>query len=215
MKSLVEVRRDTRGFVAGALLAALPLLPGPAGGQEAPSGQAPPDSLRDLERMVAADSSYDHMYRLGVAYLDRDRAFEATQLFRRCTERKPKDPKAWVNLGAAQDALGHGAEARAAYRQAIAVHPDDEIALCRLSASLYAAAGEQRPAAMDTLRLILKRHPKSYCGYFTLGVAFADAQMYREAVRAWEKVTEFGPGTPEAKAAQESINSLVQILQGP
>ena len=73
-------------------------------------------------------------------------------------------------------------------------------------------ANNLRSSAMDTLRLTLKQHPESYCAYFTLGVAFADAQMFREAVRAWEKVTEYGKDTPEAQAAQESINSLLQIL---
>lgn len=205
-----------RTRVAGTLLAVLLLAAGTAAGQEpalvAPAPAAP-DSLRDLERRAAADSSYENLYRLGIAYLDRDRSFEAGQLFRRCTQLDPKNPKGWVNLGASQDALGHGVEARAAYRQALVARPDDEIALCRLSASLY--AGEQRTAAMDTLRLTISKFPKSYCAYFTLGVAFADAQMYREAVRAWEKVTEYGPGTPEAEAAEESIQSLVQILQGP
>ena len=51
------------------------------------------DSVRILEQAVAADSSYDNLYRLGVAYLDRDRAIEAVRMFRRCTELKPKDLK--------------------------------------------------------------------------------------------------------------------------
>ncbi len=208
--------RRSRGFLAGALWALCPLVAAVAVGQETPPGapqNATPDTLRDLERKVAADSSYEQMYRLGIAYLDRDRAFEAAQLFQKCTALEPKNERAWVNLGAAHDALGHGLQAQAAYRQALAVRESDEIALCRLSASLYAS--NQRAAAMDTLRLTLQRHPQSYCAYFTLGVAFADAQMFREAVRAWEKVPQYGPGTPEAQAAQESIQSLLQILQSP
>jgi len=169
------------------------------------------DSVRILEQAVAADSSYDNLYRLGVAYLDRDRAIEAVRMFRRCTELKPKDLKSWVNYGAAQDAIGHGGDARKAYRQALVISDGDEIALCRLAASLY--AGSYRTASMDTLRLTIRKHPESYCAYFTLGVAFADAQMYQEAIRAWEKVVEFAPDTPEAQSARESISTLRQLLR--
>ena len=214
MASMSGQRQGRRWvWLAVSLVSVAPILHGVAGGQESPAAEAqeaPVDSLRLIETEVAADSSFDNMYRLGIAYLDRDRAFEAGQLFRRCTELEPKNVKAWVNLGASHDALGHGAEARVAYRQALAIHEYDEIALCRLSASLY--ANNLRGDAMDTLRVALEKHPESYCAYFTLGVAFADAQMFREAVRAWEKVTEYGKGTPEAQAAQESINSLLQIL---
>jgi len=200
-------------WLAASLAAVVPMLHGVAGGQEAPPAEAPSppvDSLAIIERAVAADSSFENLYRLGIAYLDRDRAFEAVQIFEKCTHREPENVKAWVNLGAAHDAMGHGPQARVAYRQALEMKRNDEIALCRLSASLYAS--NQRGDAMDTLRLALQEHPESYCAYFTLGVAFADAQMFREAVRAWEKVTQYGKGTPEAQAAEESINSLLQIL---
>lgn len=179
-------------------------------GDEAASQPAAVDSVRILEQAVAADSSYENLYRLGVAYLDRDRAVEAVRIFQRCTELKPNDLKSWVNYGAAQDAIGHGGDARKAYREALTIKADDEIALCRLAASLY--AGADRTAAMDTLRLTIREHPKSYCAYFTLGVAFADAQMYQEAIRSWEKVVEFAPDTPEAQSARESISTLRQLL---
>jgi tetratricopeptide (TPR) repeat protein len=169
------------------------------------------DSVRILEEAVAADSSYDNLYRLGIAYLDRDRAVEAVRMFQLCTELKPNDLKSWVNYGAAQDAIGHGGDARKAYRQALTISDGDEIALCRLAASLY--AGAYRTAAMDTLRLTIRKHPESYCAYFTLGVAFADAQMYEEAIRSWEKVVEFAPDTPEAQSARESISTLRQLLR--
>jgi tetratricopeptide (TPR) repeat protein len=185
-------------------------------GEEATQAQqtaqpAAVDSVRILEEAVAADSSYDNLYRLGIAYLDRDRASEAVRIFRRCTELKPKELKAWVNYGAAQDAIGHGGDARKAYREALGINADDEIALCRLAASLY--AGAYRTEAMDTLRLTIREHPESYCAYFTLGVAFADAQMYEEAIRAWQKVVEFAPDTPEAQSARESISTLRQLLR--
>ena len=174
---------------------------------------APPDSLRIIESAVAADSSFENLYRLGIAYLDRDRALEAVRTFSRCTKLRPDEVKAWVNLGASEDAIGHGNDARKAYRKAIEIHPYDEIAFCRLAASLYAS--NLRSQGVDTLRVTIEKHPRSYCAYFTLGVAYADAQIYREAIRAWEKVVEFAPDTPEAESARESIATLKQLIVAP
>jgi tetratricopeptide (TPR) repeat protein len=170
------------------------------------------DSLKALEAAVARDSmNFDKNYRLGVAYLDRDRAIDAVRVFERCVKVRPKEVKAWVNLGASYDAIGKGDQARQQYRVALSVNPQDEIALCRLGASLY--AGGFRPSAMDTLRLALKRHPNSYCAYFTMGVAYADAQIYNEAIRCWQKVVDLSPDSPEATSAKESISTLKDLLK--
>jgi hypothetical protein len=37
--------------------------------------------------------------------------------------------------------------------------------------------------------------------------------MYEEAIRAWQKVVEFAPDTPEAQSARESISTLRQLLR--
>jgi cytochrome c-type biogenesis protein CcmH/NrfG len=68
---------------------------------------------------------------------------------------------------------------------------------------------------MDTLRVALAKHPNSYCAYFTLGVAFADAQIYEEAIRAWEKVVAVAPNTLEALSAKESIATLRELMKTP
>lgn len=204
------------GLALGLLLAGASAAQTSGGATAAPAAAqaAAPDSVRDLEVAVEKDTtSFDTSYRLGVAYLDRDRAFEAVGVFQRCTRLRPDEVKAWVNLGAALDAIGKGPDARVAYRSALTKNPGDEIALCRLSASLYASG--DKTAAMDTLRLALAQHPRSYCAYFTLGVAFADAQMYHEAIRAWEKVVEVAPQSPEALSAKESIATLRELMNTP
>jgi tetratricopeptide (TPR) repeat protein len=186
----------------------------PKSAKDAKAQAAAPDTVRQLEIAAQKDTaSFDKSYRLGVAYLDRDRAQEAVPVFQRCTRLRPAEVKGWVNFGAALDAIGKGSDARAAYRVALAHAPGDEIALCRLGASLY--AGGSKAAAMDTLRVTLAKYPSSYCAYFTLGVAFADAQMYDEAIRAWEKVVAAAPDTPEALSAKESIATLRELMKTP
>jgi cytochrome c-type biogenesis protein CcmH/NrfG len=219
----VRRARDARGGLARAAVAALAVLmvAGFASSAKAAPAKektttttAAADSVHQLEMAAQKDTnSFEKSYRLGVAYLDRDRPLEAVGAFARATRLRPKEVKAWVNLGAAHDALGRGNDARVAYRHALSLDPTDEIALCRIGASLY--AGGLKPAAMDTLRMALKQHPNSYCTYFTLGVAFADAQIYHEAIRAWQKVLDLAPNSPEAVSAKESIQTLQELMKTP
>ena len=133
------------------------------------------DSVGLLERAVAKDSSkFDNLYRLGVLYLDRDRVNEAIRVFLKARTLKPKNNKLLVNLGAAFDAAGQPATAQKYYRDALALAPSDSVATCRLASSLYAQANYKD--AMKLLRsMIARKTPGSYCAYFTMGVAFADA----------------------------------------
>lgn len=169
------------------------------------------DSLGMLERAVAKDSTkFDNLSKLGVMLMDRDRNQEAARVLTKAVTLKPKDTHALVNLGAAYDALGQQDAAQAYYRDALKSAPDDSVATCRLASSLYAAS--KTGEAMDLLRKIIHDKPGSYCAYFTLGVAFADAGIYRDAIRMWKKVVALSPGSPEAISANESIEVLERYV---
>lgn len=170
------------------------------------------DSLGLLERAVARDSSkFDNLSKLGIMLMDRDRSQEAVRVLTKAVTLKPKDMKALVNLGAAYDALGQAEAAQGYYRDALKSAPGDSVASCRLASSLYAAA--KTGEAMDLLRQIIKNKPGSYCAYFTLGVAFADAGIYRDAIRMWRKVVTLAPQSPEAISANESIEVLERYVK--
>jgi Flp pilus assembly protein TadD len=210
------VKRLARYLAASLLLSALFALPAfaanaaPAAAKLETSGAS--DSLAMLEKAVARDSSkFDNLYRLGVMYLDRDRPAEAARVFSKANKVKPKNTKVLVNLGAAYDALGNAALAQDQYRQALVVTPGDSVANCRLASSLYSQGKHQE--AMDILRETIAKKPNSYCAYFTLGVAFADAGIYRDAVRMWQKVIDLAPESPEAVSAKESIEVLEKFIQ--
>ena len=170
------------------------------------------DSLALLEKAVARDSSnVANLYRLGVMYLDRDRPAEAIIVLGKARGKNPKDLKLLVNLGAAHDALNHAEIAQGLYRNALEIAPEDSVASCRLASSLYTSGKHQQ--AMDLLRSVIQHTPKAYCAYFTLGVAFADAGIYRDAIRMWQKVVELAPTSPEGMSAQESITVLQKFVQ--
>ena len=174
---------------------------------------APVDSLARLEKLVAKDSTnFDNLYQLGVMYLDKERTPEATRVLTKAASIRPKDVKTLVNLGAAHDAGGSAALAQGYYRKALEVSPGDSVATCRLASSLYAQ--QNYKDSMALLRKLIADKPRSHCAYFTLGVAFADAGLYRDAIRAWQKVVEYAPDSPEAVSARESIEVLSKYLTG-
>ena len=180
---------------------------------EARPAAAPVDSLALLEKAVARDSSkFDNLYRLGVMYLDRERMAEAGRVLAKANQVRPNDLKVLVNLGIAADALGNAESAQDWYGKALAASPDDSIALCRMASSKYAQG--KYDEAMQMLRDVIRKKPGAYCAYFTLGVSFADAGLYRDAIRQWRKVVEIAPTSPEALSAKESIDVLEKFLQG-
>jgi Flp pilus assembly protein TadD len=199
---------------AGAQAANQPVKPAADKGtakSSAKSASATVDSLALLEKAVARDSMrYENVFALGMMYLDRDRPNEATRLLERATTLRPKEVAAWVNLGAAYDAAGSTGAAQERYRKALTISPGDSIATCRLASSLY-ATGKQTDA-VNLLRELMRDKPRSFCAYFTMGVAFADAGIYREAIRMWRKVIELAPDSPEAASARESIEVLEKFV---
>jgi tetratricopeptide (TPR) repeat protein len=171
------------------------------------------DSLALLEKAVAKDSTkFDNLYRLGVMYMERERMAEASRVFAKADQIKPRNIKVLVNLGICGDALGHADVAQDWYGKALAIAPDDSIALCRMASSKYAQG--KYDEAMGLLRELIEKKPGSYCAYFTLGVSFADAGLYRDAIRQWRKVVTLAPDSPEAVSAKESIEVLEKFLQG-
>lgn len=174
--------------------------------------KAPVGSLALLEKAVARDSTkFDNLYRLGIELIDHDRVADAIKVLAKAHQVRPKDMRTMVNLGAAYDANGRTAEAQSFYRKALVASPGDSVAICRLAGSLYAE--RKYPEAIGELRTLIEQKPNSYCAYFTLGVAFADAGIYRDAIRMWRKVMELAPSSPEAVSAKESIEVLEKYVQ--
>ena len=169
------------------------------------------EEMTRLEKVVARDSSkVDNLYKLGVLYLDHDRALDATRVLTRAVVVDPKNVKALVNLGVAWDAGGKPQLAQAYYEKALKISPKDPVAKCRLASSIYAQS--QYTRAVNLLREIMDESPTAHCGYFTMGVAFADAGIYRDAIRMWKKVVELAPESQEAISARESIEVLEKFV---
>ena len=213
MKRLVVPFLLALGLVAGLVFTSPALAADAKPKPKSVNTPAAVDSLALLEKAVAKDSTkFDNLYRLGVMYMERERMSEASRVFAKADKVKPNNLKVLVNLGISADALGHADVAQEWYGKALALSPGDSIAMCRMASSKYAQG--KYDEAMALLREQIKQKPNSYCAYFTLGVSFADAGLYRDAIRQWRKVVEIAPDSPEAVSAKESIDVLEKFLQG-
>lgn len=171
------------------------------------------DSLGLLERAVARDSSkFDNLYALGVMYMDRMTMDKALVVMAKAVSVQPRNVKALVNAGIAADATGKPEMAQDFYLRALAVAPNDAIAGCRLAESKYGQGKYDESVTM--LRELIAKNPRATCAYFTLGEAFADAGIFRDAIRMWKKLVELAPDSPEAISAKESIDVLERFLAG-
>ncbi len=96
------------------------------------------------------------------------------------------------------------------YERALAVSPEHVPTLCNLGASHY-NKGDQ-PQAMDYYRQALSIDPDSQDAHYNLGVAFAEATIYREAIREWEAVVAVDSTTAVAKQARKNADLLQEVL---
>jgi len=118
--------------------------------------------------------------------------------------------KAWVNQGLAYDSQGKTPEARRAFEAALAVKPDDELALCHLGFS-YFTHGEADKAMQYYLHA-LRVDPDCAQAHYNLGLAFADAKLFNEALTEWNKVVEIDPNGELGKTAAENVNLIKTYL---
>jgi cytochrome c-type biogenesis protein CcmH/NrfG len=61
--------------------------------------------------------------------------------------------------------------------------------------------------------MALELDPESVEAHYNMGVAFADAQMYQEAVSEWTQVAKIAPDTEAARAAIANINVVLEMVR--
>ncbi len=162
---------------------------------------------------VAADSlNPEFRYELANALHDADRKDEALLHYDRAVSLKPGYLEALVNRGAVLNELGRIDDAMASFEQALSVNPRDPRALLNLGNSLYAL--KRYDDAMARYQLAVASDSTFVEGYYYIGIAFADAGIYREAVREWRKVIEIAPNSEVARNAKDNMEVLMVFLRG-
>ncbi len=185
--------------------------PASPAGTQAPQPPTAEQRIEELRTKVAADPLNSQLhYELANALHDADLRDEALVEYDRALGENPKFVEAIVNKGAVLNELGRISEAIAAFNSALALKPNDPRALCNLGNSFYAL--KDYDIAFKNYRLAVQADSTFGEGYYYIGIAFADAGMYREAVREWETILRVAPGSEAAKTAKENIDALRSFM---
>jgi protein O-GlcNAc transferase len=150
------------------------------------------------------------LFRLGNALYDQGRRTEAQTSFEKAIALKPDYVKAMVNLGVVLNESGKSEEALKYFESALALSPDDVTVLCNKGQALYAL--QKYSQATDLYRKGIQLDANAQLPHYLLGVAFADAGIYREAIVEWEKVVKIDPKSEAATTALEGIKVLRTLL---
>jgi tetratricopeptide (TPR) repeat protein len=201
------------GTLAGTVLADDLLGPPPA---EALADVDPElrDEILRLEKRTPYDgTNYRNQFDLANLYYDAGLFDRSEKRYLRSLELNPKFVGALVNLGALYEDQSKVADAIARYEEALALDPEDCRARSNLGNAYY---GESRfPDAMYEYERAIELDRDCFQAYFNKAVAFADAGIFREAVRYWGEVVRIAPGTEAARQAKENIGLLKQFTSGP
>ena len=125
----------------------------------------------------------------------------------------PADAEAWKAQGRADAALGHHAQAMAAFETAATLRPADATLLAEHAFS--AAVLDPEGATGDAVRLVeraLQLDPMNTRALALAGTLALDRKDYPAAVRHWSQLVQAEPiGSPRAREARSSITQAQHL----
>ena len=154
--------------------------------------------LRFLLRSGAADA--ETHFQLGVAFHEIEEPDSAEYYYLKAIEASPGLSKAYVNLAVLYDGEGKKTAALEKFDEAIAVNPEDLLALSH--AALMHFQLKHYARASDYISRAIAADPAHPQPHFYLAIFFWESGMYREAVREWQKVVDLDP---EGRLARLSL----------
>lgn len=195
---------------------------GPASAAEpatADSAAAVPESLtvvpevreRELKAKVEArPGEVAPVMDLAAFYYDQGDRNRAEKQYRRALGLDPRNVAALVRLGTVLNESGKSEDALVQFDAALQIEPRRVDTLCRKGQALYAVKRHE-----DAVRLYMeakKIDPKDQAPSYWLGIAFADAGIYREAIIEWSAVVALGKDSELGRAAAEGIEVLTPMI---
>jgi tetratricopeptide (TPR) repeat protein len=167
-----------------------------------------------LEKQKAAEpKNYRVHFELGNAYVDAGKEEKAKESFEQAILLNPKYVEAMVNLGGLYTDLEQPEEAIPHFEKALSIDPENCKARSNLGNSYYAL--QRYPDAMFEYNRAVEMDPNCYSAMYNIAVAFADAGLFRDAVKWWKKVDRTAPGTEAARNARENVSILERFTASP
>jgi tetratricopeptide (TPR) repeat protein len=212
-------KKAIRNFVVTAFAFALLALTSPAFAQQTPPKPPPKKKLqananftqyagRDASnRLIAGGATRDLTVTDDAGALnikaheayDAGRYDEAAASFKRLTELRPKDAKAFYELGVTYETAGHHREAVAAYRQAVALADRMEIkAMSYYNMGNIFAADKQPKDAVEAYKQVIALVPDQAVAHYNIGLAYAAAGQMNDAVESFKQAIKLKSDYAEA-----------------
>jgi cytochrome c-type biogenesis protein CcmH/NrfG len=184
-----------------------------------PSTVAPEEEIAQAREAIAADSlDAEAWFQLGVAWQDARAADpqvapdSALVVFERLLARWPDHVKGLVHYGLTLEEARRFDEAAEQYRRAAELAPEDPRPLVNLG-NLHYFQKKEVFEAKKAITRALELDPHNPEAHFTLGVLFADANMFSEASVEWNRVLDVAPGTRAAQLAAENLEKIRPLLE--
>ena len=195
-------------------LAILALLTAPQAGMgqsaSTPAGDADARVAALREEVARRPEDDETRRRLAIALHGAGKRDLAIEQFEILARRRPKDAQALFDVALAYGSGGRVDDAVAAYRRVLEVAPGHPIALHNLGNLSY-KSGNAAEAA-DWYQKAIASKPDYLLAWYHLGDALKLGERFKDAYRAYEKVLEFDPRTPEeAEAYHDSLYKLASL----
>ncbi len=138
-------------------------------------------------------------------HIDEGMARRAVEQYKIITQKDPKDVDSLVMLGRLDRVLEDSVDAEAAFKQVLAIEPDNEDAVTGL-ASVYTDRGDPKSASA-LLEKLTQKSP-SPRAYLSLAANYDSMHEYSLAADAYQKAIELDPTHDEWKAALAQDQAL-------
>lgn len=128
---------------------------------------------------------------------------------------QPNDPQGWVMLGRSYAVLGRHAEALPAFKQALALKPDDASLFADYADALAVSNGrnlEGEPTKL--LARALEIDPNNLKALSLAGTAAYLRKDYAGALRHWDKLTQVAPDSDFVRQIQRGIDEARRLAGG-
>jgi len=120
---------------------------------------------------------------------------------------QPNDLEGWVMLGRSYAVLNRHEQARAAFKQALALKPDDPALLADYADTLAASnGGSLEGEPMQLLTRALQIDPNNQKALALAGFAAFNRKDYALALRHWEKLAQIAPDSEFTRMIQGGID---------
>lgn len=128
-------------------------------------------------------------------------------------EANPNNAEGWVMLGRSYRSLQRPEDALKAYDKAVALDPDDEIALERAELLAEVRQGSFDGEPWRVIQGVLKKDPKQYSALLLAGSASYTEKKYADALRYWQQAREqLAPGEKDAEGLDNAMAKAREML---